>query len=46
MVIVSEQFEGVPLVKQHQLVYAAVDEELKSGVHALAIKSKVILFNN
>ena len=35
--MVSSQFEGVARVKRHQLVYKALDVELKSGVHALAL---------
>lgn len=40
VVIVSPQFDGVSPVKRHQLVYAALSSEMKSGVHALAITSR------
>lgn len=40
VVIVSPRFDGVSAVKRHQLVYAALAEEMKSGVHALAITSR------
>lgn len=39
VVIVSSKFENMPLVKQHQLVYSILKEELANNVHALAIKT-------
>jgi BolA protein len=35
--IVSEAFRGISAVARHRLVYAAVDDLLKSDIHALAI---------
>jgi BolA family transcriptional regulator, general stress-responsive regulator len=35
--IVAEAFRGVPPVARHRLVYAAVDDLLKTDIHALAI---------
>jgi stress-induced morphogen len=40
VVIVAERFDGVSSVKRHQLVYGALSDEMKSGVHALAITSR------
>jgi stress-induced morphogen len=45
VVVVSPRFEGLSLVKRHQLVYGALEEELSKkpadgGVHALAITSR------
>lgn len=37
--MVSEKFEGLPLLKQHQLVNTILKEELSKYVHALAIKT-------
>jgi acid stress-induced BolA-like protein IbaG/YrbA len=38
--VVSEAFEGLNTLKQHQLVYAAVNSYIADGtIHALAIKS-------
>uniref|UniRef100_A0A023G6V5 Putative transcriptional regulator bola n=1 Tax=Amblyomma triste TaxID=251400 RepID=A0A023G6V5_AMBTT len=37
--VVSSAFEGKNMVQQHALVYAALKEELKSPVHALAIQT-------
>jgi BolA protein len=37
--IVAEAFRGVPPVARHRLVYAAVDELLKTDIHALAIEA-------
>ena len=39
--VISSKFNGLSLVKQHQLVYSALKEELASeAIHALAIKTK------
>ena len=39
--VISSRFNGLSLVKQHQLVYAALKEELASeAIHALALKTK------
>ncbi|GAX75365.1 hypothetical protein CEUSTIGMA_g2809.t1 [Chlamydomonas eustigma] len=38
--IVSNTFETMPMLKRHQLVYGLLDEELKSGVHALTMSTK------
>jgi BolA protein len=35
--MVSEKFQGLRPVKRHQEVYALLADELKSGVHALAL---------
>ena len=38
--VISSEFNGLSLVKQHQLVYAALKEELASEtIHALALKT-------
>jgi BolA family transcriptional regulator, general stress-responsive regulator len=37
--IMAEAFRGVSRVQQHRLVNAALAEELKSRVHALAIET-------
>ena len=37
--IVSEAFRGIPAVARHRLVYAAVDDLLKTDIHALAIEA-------
>ena len=39
--VMSSSFTGLSLVKQHQLVYAALKEELASeAIHALALKTE------
>lgn len=42
VVVVSDRFDGLSPVKRHQLVYAALGDELrmKKGIHALAITSR------
>ena len=38
--IVSPQFAGVPRVRQHQMVYAALKGKMGGELHALALKTK------
>ena len=39
--VIASEFFGLSLIKQHQLVYSALKEELASEtIHALAIKTK------
>ena len=38
-VIVSPAFEGESMVKQHQLVYAALGDRMRAEIHALSIKT-------
>lgn len=37
--IVSEFFEGVPLIKQHRMVNDSLKELFDKGLHALSIKT-------
>jgi BolA family transcriptional regulator, general stress-responsive regulator len=39
VVIVAEAFRGVSAVARHRLVYAAVDDLLKTDIHALSIEA-------
>ena len=40
--VVSAQFSGLSLVQQHQLVYGALRNELKTEIiHALALKTSI-----
>ncbi|XP_030027974.1 bolA-like protein DDB_G0274169 isoform X2 [Manduca sexta] len=40
VVVVSDKFDGLTLIKRHRLVNDILKEELKSGVHALSIEAK------
>ncbi|KAL0882616.1 hypothetical protein ABMA27_001053 [Loxostege sticticalis] len=40
VVVVSDKFDGLPLIKRHRLVNDLLKEELQSGVHALSIVAK------
>ncbi|EQC40483.1 BolA protein [Saprolegnia diclina VS20] len=41
VIVVSDHFEGKPLLQRHRMVNAVLDDELtKGGVHALSIQSK------
>jgi len=38
--VVSPEFAGLNMVKQHQLVYAALGDRIQTGeIHALALKT-------
>ena len=37
--IVSSSFEGLSLLEQHKLVYAALEGMIKKEIHALALKT-------
>ncbi|MFK7893825.1 MAG: BolA family protein [Granulosicoccus sp.] len=38
--VVSETFEGLTTIKRHKMVYAVLDEHIKTGaIHALSIKA-------
>ncbi len=39
VLVVSERFAGKSRVERHRLVNAALSDELKGGLHALAIKA-------
>ena len=39
--VIASEFDGLSLVKKHQLVYSALKEELASeAIHALALKTE------
>ena len=37
--IVSTAFKGLPRIRQHQLVYAALGDRMKQEIHALSMKT-------
>jgi stress-induced morphogen len=37
--VVSESFRGLPRVKQHQIVYAALQGRMGGALHALALQT-------
>lgn len=39
VLVVSERFEGQPLVQRHRLVYQLLEQERADGVHALAMRT-------
>lgn len=39
--VVSEQFRGLSRVKQHQLVYSALQGDMGGALHALALQTNV-----
>jgi acid stress-induced BolA-like protein IbaG/YrbA len=39
LLVVSPRFQSKSLVEQHQLVYGALGDAMRSAVHALALKT-------
>ena len=37
VVLVSNDFEGGPLIKRHRRVYQVLEEQMQAGIHALAL---------
>jgi len=42
LLIVSDDFINVPLIKRHRLIYEALKEMIKIDIHALSIKAETI----
>jgi len=38
-VVVSEQFAGLSRIRQHQLVYAALEDRMREEIHALSLQT-------
>ena len=38
-IVISSAFEGIPLVKQHQMVMTPLKEAFATSVHALALRT-------
>lgn len=39
VIIISDKFEGLSLLKRHRLVYDAVDDIMNTEIHALSMKT-------
>ena len=37
--VVSDAFAGVPMIKQHRMVYAALGNSMEGAIHALSIQT-------
>jgi len=42
LIIVSNDFENISLIKRHQLIYDALSEMIKVEIHAISIKAMTI----
>ena len=40
MTVISDSITGVSRIKRHQMVYAALGENMRAAVHALALKTQ------
>ena len=38
--IIFDGFKGIPLIERHRKVYDALEEEMRSIIHALSIEAK------
>ena len=38
--VVSQAFDGIPSVKRHRMVYAAVNDVIGGALHAMALKTR------
>lgn len=41
MRVVSKSFAGKSRIQQHQMVYAALGDQMKQAIHALALKTSI-----
>jgi len=41
MKVISPSFAGKSRIQQHQMVYAALGEQMKQAIHALALKTSI-----
>lgn len=39
LTVISMQFEGMPLVSRHRLVFSLLDRLMRGGIHALSISA-------
>jgi stress-induced morphogen len=39
VIVISDAFEGKPLIRRHRMIYDALVEEMKGPIHALTIKA-------
>lgn len=39
VIVVSERFRGLPVVRRHRLIYEAVGDMMSTDVHALSIQA-------
>ncbi len=39
VVVVSERFEGLPLLRRHQTINQILEQELQEGLHALSMQT-------
>ena len=37
--VISDEFDGLPMIKQHKLVYATLGDSMESAIHALSIQT-------
>jgi stress-induced morphogen len=37
--VISEAFEGKPLIKRHRMIYDALSEAMKGPIHALTLEA-------
>ncbi len=40
--VICDAFAGLPLIKQHRMVYAALGNSMESAIHALSIQTYTV----
>lgn len=40
--VICDQFEGMPLIKQHKMVYGTLGESMGDAIHALSIQTYTV----
>ncbi|XP_058798257.1 DNA-binding transcriptional regulator BolA [Phymastichus coffea] len=40
VIVISELFTDVPIIKRHRMIYEVLENELQTGIHALSIIAK------
>lgn len=40
--VITDAFAGVPLIKQHRMVYGALGDSMQNAIHALSIQTYTV----
>jgi len=43
VLVAAKEFAGKSLVEQHKMVFAALESEMDKGIHAVKLKTKVLV---
>ena len=37
--VITDDFDGLPIIRQHKMVYAALGDSMESAIHAMSIQT-------